>query len=327
MIPSNRSCLKGTLAAVSAAALCAIVFDAAAQAFPTKAIRLLIPASPGGGTDAIARVLAEALGASLKQPVIAENKPGASGIIASEALVRSPADGHALMIMQNGHTVNPAIFKKLPYDTFADFTPIAPLARAPLVLVSAAPTGVKTLKELTDLGKRNPGSLSFGSAEASTRLAIEMIKVATRLPMSVVSYKGTGPAMTDVAGGHLNFTVTTISSTLPFRGSGKIHYVAVFAQERSSFLPEVPTLSEQGLPDIEATGWWGIFGPAGMPKPLVQRLNAAIRVALDDPAVRKKLASFSVEPWIAGADDLDKFVRNEVALAIKVAKQAGIEPE
>ena len=173
---SNRLRLQGTLAAaVTAAALCAVAFDAAAQAFPSKPIRLLIPASPGGGTDAIARVLAEALGASLKQPVVVENKPGASGIIASEALVRSPADGYALMIMQNGHTVNPAMFRKLPYDTLNDFTPVAPLAKAPLVLVSAAPSGVKTLKELTDLGKRNPGGLSFRSAEASTRLAIEML--------------------------------------------------------------------------------------------------------------------------------------------------------
>jgi tripartite-type tricarboxylate transporter receptor subunit TctC len=320
--------MKKLLAATIAATIfCAAAFDAAAQVFPAKPIRLLIPASPGGGTDAIARVLAEALTASLKQPVIAENKPGASGVIASEALVRSPADGYTLMIMQNGHTVNPALFRKLPYDTFNDFTPIAPLARAPLVLVSAAATGVTTLKELTELGKRNSASMSFGSAEASTRLATEMLAGATRVPMTVVSYKGTGPTMTDVAGGHINFTVTTISSTLPFKTTGKIHYVAVLATQRSSFLPEVPTLTEQGLPDIEAMGWWGIFGPAGMQQPLVQRLNAAIRAALADAEVKKKLASFSVEPWIAGPEDLDKFVRKEVALTIKVAKQAGIEPE
>lgn len=320
--------LKSSLvAAVSAAVLCAVALDAAAQAFPSRPVRILIPASPGGGTDAIARVMAEALTASLKQPVVAENRPGASGIIASEALVRAPADGYVLMIMQNGHTVNPALFKKLPYDTFNDFTPIAPLARAPLVLVSAAPTGVKTLRELTDLGKRNPAAMSFGSAEASTRLAIEMLAGATRIPMTVVSYKGTGPTMTDVAGGHTNFTVTTISSTLPFKTGGKINYIAVLAAQRSPLLPETPTLAEQGLPDIEATGWWGIFGPANMPAPLVERLNAAIRAAQADPEVKAKLASFSVEPWVAGPGDLDQFVRKEVALIIKVAKQAGIQPE
>ena len=145
--------------------------------------------------------------------------------------------------------------------------------------------------------------------------------------MAIVSYKGTGPAMTDVAGGHINFTVTTISSTLPFKGTGKVHVVAVLAAERSSFLPEVPTLSEQGLPGIEATGWWGIFGPANMPKPLAQRLNSAIRAALVDAGVKNKLASFSVEPWVAGPEELDNFVRKEVALTLKIAKQAGIEPE
>lgn len=315
------------VAAVSAAMLCTVAPNAMAQAFPAKPIRLMIPASPGGGTDAIARVLADALTASLKQPVIAENKPGASGVIASEALVRSPADGYTLMIMQNGHTVNPALFKKLPYDTFSDFTPIAPLAKAPLVLVSAAAAGVKTVKELTDLGRRNPAAMSFGSAEASTRLATEMLAGAIRVPLTVVSYKGTGPATTDVAGGHINFTVTTISSTLPFKTTGKIHYVGLLAPERSPFLPEVPTLSEQGLPDIEAMGWWGIFAPAKMPQPLIQRLNAAIRAALAEAEVKRKLAAFSVEPWIAGPEDLDRFVRKEVALIIGIAKQAGIEPE
>jgi tripartite-type tricarboxylate transporter receptor subunit TctC len=319
---------KTMIAAIAAGLLCGAAFYAAAQNFPAKPIRLLIPASPGGGTDAIARVLAESLSGSLKQPVIAENKPGASGIIASDLLVKSPADGYTLMIMQNGNTVNPALFKKLPYDTFNDFTPVAPLARAPLVIVSGAASGVKSLKELTELGKRNAAAMSFGSAEASTRLATEMLAGATRLPLNVVSYKGTGPAMTDVAGGHVNFTVTTISSTLPFKNTNKIHYVAVLAAQRSSFLPEVPTLAEQGLADIEAMGWWGIFAPAGMPPPVTQRLNAAIRAALGDAEVEKKLASFfSVEPWVGGPEELDQFVRKEVALSLKVAKQAGIQPE
>src|SRR5258706_7785383 len=169
--PAAARMKKLPAAAIVAAMVCAAAFDAAAQVFPAKPIRLLIPASPGGGTDAIARVLAEALTASLKQPVVAENKPGASGIIASAMVVRSSPDGYTLMIMQNGHTVNPALFKKLPYDTFNDFTPVAPLARAPLVLVSDAASGVKLLKELTELVKRNGSALSFGSAEASTRPA------------------------------------------------------------------------------------------------------------------------------------------------------------
>ena len=320
--------LKRTLlATIAAASLCAVAAAAAAQAFPNKPIHLLVPTAPGGGTDAIGRVLADALTVSLKQQVVVDNKPGASGVIASEATAHAPPDGYLLLITQNGHTVNPATIKKLPYDTFNDFTPIAPLARSPLVLIAAAPSGVKTLKDMTDLGKRTPNSMSVASADTSTRLATEMISAATGVFMTTVYYKGTGPAVTDVAGGHINFSVTTIASTLPQRTTGKINYVAVLAPERSSFLPEVPTLAEQGLPDIDVSAWWGIIAPANMPKPLVQMLNSAIRAALADPEVKKRLATLSAEPWAGSAEDFDRFIRKEAALIARLAKKAGIEPE
>ena len=320
--------LKRTLVlGISAASLCTVAPDATAQAFPSKPIHLLVPTAPGGGTDAIGRVLADALTASLKQQVVVDNKPGASGVIASEATARAPADGYTLMITQNGHTVNPATIRKLPYDTFNDFTPIAPLARSPLVLIAAALSGVKTLKDMTDLGKRTPSSMSVASADTSTRLAAEIISGATGMPMTTVYYKGTGPAVTDVAGGHINFSITTIASTLPQRTTGKINYVAVLAPERSSFLPEVATLNEQGLPDIDVSAWWGIIGPANMPKPIVQMLNTAIRTALGDAEVKKRLATLSAEPWAGSPEDFDKFIRKEAALIVKVAKKAGIEPE
>lgn len=326
------SCLSRALtgALIPAVSFCpgGAALDAAAQAsYPTKPIQLIIASAPGGGTDAIGRTLADALSASLKQTVVPINRPGASGSIASESLVRSPADGYTLLVLQNGHSVNPAIFKKLPYDTFNDFTPISPLGRSPLVLVAGAHTGVKTMKDLMDLGKRTPLSMSFGASEASTRLATEMISGATGISMTAVTYKGTGPAMTDLAGGHVNFSVTTIASTLPMRGSGKMNYVAVLASERTPFLPDVPTLTEQGLPGIEAGAWWGVVGPASMPKPLVQKLNAAIRAALTEPDVKKRLAALSIEPWSDTPEEFDKFIRKEVELNLKLAKRAGIEPE
>ena len=323
-IPLARRTL---LAAACAASLCASGSSAIAQAYPSKPIRLVIPSSPGGGTDAIGRVLAEALGTLLKQQVVPENRAGASGVIGSEIVARAPPDGYTLMIVQNGHSMNPAIFKKLPYDTFNDFTPITTLANSPLVLVAAAPTGVKTLKDLTDLGKRTPNSMSFAAAETSTRLAIELLSTATGLPVTVASYKGTGPAVTDVAGGHINFTVTTIASTLSQRSSGKINYVAVLAPQRVSFLPEVPTLAEQGLSEADSTGWWGILGPPNMPKALVQELNTAIRTAMGSPEVRKRLSTLSVDPWMGSPDDFDKFIRKQAAQTIQLAKKAGIEPE
>jgi tripartite-type tricarboxylate transporter receptor subunit TctC len=320
---SLRRILIITVLAVS---LGAPSLEAAAQAFPSKPIRLLVPTGPGGGTDAIGRVLANTLTVSLKQQVVVDNKPGASGVIASEATARAPADGYTLMITQNGHTVNPATIKKLPYDTFNDFTPISPLARSPMVLISAAPSGIKTFKDMTELGKRTPSGMSVAAADNSTRLATEMISGATGIPMSSVYYKGTSPAVTDVAGGHINFSITTIASTLSQRGSGKVNYVAVLAPERSSFLPEVPTLTEQGLTDIDVSAWWSIIAPANLPKPIVQTLNSAIRAALADPEVKKRLATLSAEPWSASSDDFDKFIRKEAALIAKLAKKAGIEP-
>ena len=315
------------IAALATVCLSAMTPPSAAQTVPGKTIRLVVPSTPGGGTDAIARVMADALSASLKQPVVVDNKPGASGVIGSEVIVHAAPDGSTLMIVQNGHTMNPAVMKKLPYDTIADFTPIAPLARSPLVLVSAAPTGVKSVKDMTELGKRNPASMSVAVTETSSRLATEMISNASGVPLTSVYYKGTGPGVTDVVGNHIGFTVTTIASTLAHKTSGKINYVGVLAPERSAFLPEVPTLAEQGLADIEMSGWWGIIGPANMPRPLVQALNAAIRAALADPEVKKRLTMLSAEPWLGSPGDFDKFIRKDVAQTIRLAKKAGIEPE
>jgi tripartite-type tricarboxylate transporter receptor subunit TctC len=305
----------------------ACAFAAHAQTYPSKPIRFLIASSPGGGTDGIGRVVAEALAGTFKQPVVAENRGGASGVIASEQLVKSAPDGYTIMITQNGHTTNPAIFKKLPYDTFKDFTPIAPLARSPLVLIATTGTGVKTVKHLLDLAKREPRAMTFAAAESSTRLAIEQLAQATGIAITSLPYKGTGPAVADVAGGHVNFAVTTIASVLPFRGGGKLNIVAVMAPERTSFLPDVPTLAEQGLPRIDVRGWWGVFGPANMPAALVEQLNGAIRGALSTPAVRRKIENFSAEVWLASPRELDSFIRSEVPAIQALAKQAGIEPE
>ncbi|HSV81073.1 MAG TPA: tripartite tricarboxylate transporter substrate binding protein [Ramlibacter sp.] len=315
------------LAVVAGAFVATLDTGAQAQAYPNKPVRLIIASSTGGGTDGIGRVVADALSVILKQPVVPDNKPGASGQIGSDLLVKSPPDGYTIMITQNGHTTNPALFKKLPYDTFRDFTPIAPLAYSPLVLVASSASNVKTLKELVELGKRDPKAMNFASAESSIRLAVEQLGEATGLKLQQLSYKGTGPAVTDVGGGHVNFAVTTMASVLPFRGTGKMNFVGVLANERSPFLPDVPTLSEQGFPGIEVRGWWGIFGPANLPPAIVQQLNGAIRTALQMPEVKQKIGNFQATPWLGTPADFDAFIRKEVPTIQQLAKKAGIEPE
>jgi tripartite-type tricarboxylate transporter receptor subunit TctC len=316
--------LRRTAAAVLA---CALAAAAQAQPYPSKPVRLLIAASPGGGTDGIGRVVAEALAAHLKQPVVAENRAGASGVIASEALAKSAPDGYTLMITQNGHITNPALFKKLPYDTLRDFTPVAPLGRSPLVLIAATGTGVKAVGELLAMAKRDPKSMTFAAAESSTRLAIEQLAQATGIAITPLQYKGTGPAVADVAGGHVNFSVTTIASVLPFRGSGKLNIVAVMAGERTTFLPEVQTLAEQGLPRIDLNGWWAIFAPSNLPPALLEQLNGAIRAVLATPQLRERVQRFSADVWIGSPQELDAFIRREIPAIQALAKKAGIEPE
>lgn len=300
---------------------------AQAQTYPSKPVKLIIAAAPGGGTDGIGRLMAESLSIILKQPVVPDNRGGASGQIGSDALIKSAPDGYTIMITQNAHTTNPALYRKLPYDTLNDFTPISPLATSPLVLVATAGSGVRSLKDLVELGRRDPKAINFATAESSIRLAVEQLSDATGLRMQQLPYKGTGPAVTDVAGGHVNFAVTTMASVLPFRGTGKMNFVGVLASERSPFLPEVPTLAEQGYPGIEVRGWWGIFGPANLPPAITQQLNAAIRTALQQAEVQQKIGRFQATPWMAAPADFDAWIRREVPAIQQLARKAGIQPE
>lgn len=298
-----------------------------AQPYPNKPIRLLIPTTPGGGTDAIGRVIGEVIAARFRVPVVPENRPGASAQMAADHLVKSAPDGYTIMIAQNAHVTNPAFFKKLPYDTLKDFTPIASVAMSPLVLVASGVSKVASWGELVAKAKREPDSLSCATADSSSRLAVEQINEAAGMKMVALPYKGTAPAVNDVAGGHVGCTVTTIASILPFTGTGRVHVLAVLGSERSPFLPDVPTLAELGVPGVEVKGWWGIFGPANLPAAVTDQLNEAIRTALAQPRVQTAIRTSSADPWIGTPQDLDQFVRREVPHIQRLARKAGIEPE
>lgn len=313
------------------ALLCALtatwVSPAFAQFAPTKPMRLIIASPPGGGTDAIGRMLAETLSLVIGQQVVPENKAGASGVIASEELLRAAPDGMTLMVVQNGHTMNPAIFKRLPYDTLTDFTPVSTLARSPLVLVASSKVPVTSISDLIALGKRDPKALNFGAAEASTRLAIHLLSQAIGLPVAVVGYKGTGPTMVDVAAGHMNFTVTTIASTLPYRTGDRIRYLGVMASERTNLLPGVASVREQGLVNLETTGWWGVVGPRSMSPALATEINGLIQKAMTAAGVADRLRGLAAELWLGSPANFDEHIRREVSQTLDIAAKAGIVAE
>jgi tripartite-type tricarboxylate transporter receptor subunit TctC len=308
--------------------LCLMAACAHAQTtYPDRPIRFLISTAPGGGTDAIGRVIADALQASLKQPVVPENVPGAGGVVASNQLVRSKPDGYTVMITQNAHTTNPVFFRKLPYDTIKDFTAIATVANSPLVLVAAERTKVKTMHDLLDFAQRNPNEMSFAYAESSTLMALVQLSDATGIKMLKAPYKGTGPAVADVVGGHVNFSITTIASVLPFNTTGKMNFVGVLSSKRSLFLPDVPTLVEQGIPNVEVMGWWGLLGPANMPPSVVEQLNGAVGAALNTLTVRAKIQNQAADIWSGSPQEFEVFRRSEITNLVQLGKKAGIEPD
>ena len=318
-----KNCRTAALVIAAIAVTVGFQTYAKAQVLPNKPIQLLIPTSPGGGTDAVGRALADALSVSLKQSVVPINKPGASGIIADQTAAHASPDGSTLLLAVNTHTVNPALYKKLPFDPLADFTPIASIGRSPMVLVAGRMTGVKNIREMLDLAKKNPESMSFGVAEASSRIAVEQLSQSTGVPLTAIPYKGTGPIATDLAGGTVNFSVITIAATAPLVSSGKIVFIAVMSPNRSSLLPDVPTLAEQGIAGAEVNAWWGLLGPAAMPPKLVDRLNEDVRAALANPDVKKRLLALSVEPWVLSPREFDGFLRTDVARTLGVAKRRG----
>jgi tripartite-type tricarboxylate transporter receptor subunit TctC len=261
----------------------------------------------------------------LKQPVVVENKAGGGMVIGTEAAARSAADGYTLVVIANAHAVNPAIMKRVPFDSVKDFTPLAIIAKSAYVLVSASGTGVKSIKELVEAARRNPKGASFGSAEASARFITERISRALNAPFVHVNYKGNGPLMTDVAGGHLDYGLVSVAAALPFRG--KVNYVAVTTSDRSSAVPEVQTLAEQGLPNLDSGIWYGIVGPANIPAPVAQQLHSAIRTAMQTEDMKRKLVTLAMDAWLVEPEPFEKLIRKEIEVNLQVAKQAGIEPE
>lgn len=266
---------------------------ALAQTFPAKPLKIVVPFAAGGPTDAIARTVAERMSADLAQPVLIENRPGASTMLGAELVARSPADGYTLLLgTTSTFSTNPHLYKSIRY-TLADFAPIALMAKTDWVLAVNNDLPVRTIREFVDYGKAHPGALNYGmmGVGSSSHFVGKMVEGATSVRMVDVPYKGSGPALAELMGGQVQVYVDAITSSLPLARAGKVRIIGVMGEKRAPIASEIPTFVEAGFPDVVAQSWYGLFSPAGTPRNTVDRLNAAVQAALRSPEVTRRFAS------------------------------------
>lgn len=321
--PSRRA----ALAAVGAFA--AAVATPAFAVFPDKPIRLVVPFAPGGGTDMIARVVAEGMSKELGKPIIVENKPGAGTIIGSDYVAKSTPDGHTLVMATFAHAVNPSMQPKMPYQTDKAFAPVILIGRSPNVLVVRADHPYKSVRDILAAAKANPGKLTFGSQGngTSAHLAGELFKLNGKVNMMHVPYRGAGPAITDMLGGQIDMMFATVAAVAPFIDNGKMRAIAVTTAERAPALKEVPTIAESGLPGYAAESWYGLYAPAGTPPAVIARLNAAAKRAVQSEAFRKRVENEGLTVSAGSPDELDKYVRAETVRWTQLVRTAHIKAE
>jgi tripartite-type tricarboxylate transporter receptor subunit TctC len=300
-----------------------------AQAYPTKPVRIISPFAPGGGNDALCRIVAPRLSENLKQPVYIENRAGANGVIGTEIAARSAPDGYTIVLIPSGHAVNASLRKKLPFDSIRDFTPLTLAGSSPLVLAVHPSLPVKSVKGLIALAKAQPGQLTYVSAGvgSSGHLGGALFESLTRTKMLHIPYKGMALAITDLISGQVTMTFGTSLSVVPHARSGRLRALATTGAQRSPALPDLPTVAEAGVAGYEASLWYGFVGPARIPAPDVQRLHGALVAALTLPDVRDKLASQGVDPRTNTPEEFSRLLVSDLERWAKVVQRAGIQPE
>jgi tripartite-type tricarboxylate transporter receptor subunit TctC len=310
-------------------ALCGFASAAAAQNYPSHNIRIIVPFAAGGLNDTAARIIQPYLEKALKQSVVVENKPGASGILGATYTAKSPPDGYTLTMVASSHTVLPATTANLPYDAEKDFAPIILLGKNPLMFVVNANVPAKTIQEFVALAKSEPGKLNYATpgAATQTRLVAELWSLRAGIKMQHVPYKGGAPAILSVVAGQTQFTVLSPLVSGPQIAAGKVRALAVGSLTRDPQYPDVPTLAESGFPGFEAIQWVGLLAPAGTPKPIVDRINAEVNKALKDPAMIKQLAQQGMLPAGGTPESFRALIHTEVANWKEAAHAAGIKPE
>jgi tripartite-type tricarboxylate transporter receptor subunit TctC len=315
---------------MTAAALClALAAGAAAADYPDRPIRLIIPFPPGGSNDVVGRLIAKTLSEKIGQQVFVDNRGGAGGLIGTEALAKSTPDGYTLGIVSIAHAVNPALHDPLPYDPLKSFEPISILATGPNVLVVNPDLPVHSVKELIALAKQKPGELNYASAGIGSfqHLGGELFKLEANVNIVHVPYKGGGPAMQDVVAGHVKIMFSSLIQTTPLIKAGRLRPLGVGGTKRSAVLPDVPTIAEAGLPGYAANNWWGIFAPAGTPKPIVEKLYKDIQLALQSPEMLKEFDIEGAAPVTMTSAEFADFVKAEIDKWAKVVKAGNIKAQ
>ena len=314
------------LAGFLAAALVLAGPAARAQTYPSRQITLIIPFTPGGSNDLVGRAIGKKLSEVWGQPVVVENRGGGGAVIGAAAVAKAPPDGYTLLLVSPTFTINPAVRKTMPFDTVRDFTPVAFIARAPLLVTTSTRLPVKSARELFALARSKPGQITYASAGIGSinQISTELIAFSAGVKLSHVPYKGGAPALNDLVGGHVDIFVSSIPQALQLVRSGQIKTLAVTSTRRIALLPDVPTLEESGASGADLGTWWGIAGPAGMPVDVVNALNAEINKMLASPELATFLTNEGAEAEAMTPRQFGDMMRLETERWIKVAREANV---
>jgi len=318
---------NSTIALAVLAAIAAL--PAAAQTYPNRPIRLVVPSSPGGGTDITGRIVANKLSEQLGQQVVVDNRAGAGTIIGIEIAAKAPPDGYTLLMGLSTLAINPSMYAKLPYDALRDLAPISLAVLSPNILTVHPSVPAKTVKEFIALAKAKPGTITFGSAGQATspHLSGELLKVLAKIDIVHVPFKGSGQSVISSISGEIAANFPSVPTAIPYIKAGKLRGLGVTMAKRTAALPDVPSIAEAGVPGYEATQWFGMLAPAGTPRPIIDRLNHEIVKLLKSPEVRDRLIADGTDPAPTTPEEFGAYIKSETEKWTKVIKAAGIKPQ
>jgi tripartite-type tricarboxylate transporter receptor subunit TctC len=318
-----------TIARLSAAAILCAASAAFAQEYPSKPIRFIVPLTPGSGADILGRIVAKHMSDAFKQPVLVENRPGAGGIIGTQAVLNADADGYTLMVQSASHAANPAIYKALPYDPLKDIVDVAMLGMTPYVMIAAKAGAYPTLQSLIAAARAKPGEIPFASAGVgtSTHMAAEYVAQVAGVRMLHIPYKGSPEAIQDTIAGRTSFYMAPLDVAIGHLKEGKIAPFGVSTAQRSAIVPDIPTLAEQGLANYNLSLWFGMWARAGTSPAVIQKLNAQVTAIGQSRDARAQLDKLGITPVSMRPDEFGKFVREQMVVFRNIAKQANIQPQ